>query len=338
MQRLALIVASTSLGLSAHADARTFSSDDFADLSFRQPVEPTEPAPALREEEARLPFANVRDAAEGPGRGVSVTVRGFGRYTFDADLDDAQGSVSIARTRAGVTIAAPIGEKFRLVTDFSGEASFWDFDGATGILPGTDDPWDDLYNLDLRVTGIYQFDDNWSLIGGGFVGLGWEPGADLGEAVTGGGFGSVGYRFSDNLTLSFGVAASSRLEDDARVIPIVGVRWQVNDQVLVESRGPGLRVRVDPNDDWAFFFQGGAEFRNYRLDEDGPLPDGVVDDVRIPIEAGVIWSPAGGLELELSGGAIVYQEFDIKTGSGRDFSEPETDPAGFISLALRWTF
>lgn len=281
-----------------------------------QPTLPQTAREAVREE--RVP-------------GLGFLLRPEGSVTFKSDLDDDAGSVAVYRAGATFSVASPLTSALTLGFDVRGEWSHYDFDDPAFAF-GSEDPFSDVYDVLLGPTASYKIDDRWSVAVTAFGRFSGEGGVDVGDALTGGGTASARYKFSDSLALSFGVGGASRLEDDPRFIPVVGVEWQITDKLRLESRGPGLELSAAVAPAIEVTLDGRWEPREYRLEDDGPIPDGVVQDERVPIAAGVRWKPSTRFNLWLRGGAIVWQEFEFKDSNGDEVQELNTDPAPFISL------
>jgi hypothetical protein len=268
----------------------------------------------------------------------TLTLGGGGQHAFAADLDNA-GEVSVTRAEGDLTLAFRPAEKLRMTVGIEGEGSFYDFDGATGIIAGTDDPWDELYQANLNTTMLYTLDDRWSILGAAFVGAGFESGADLGESISGGGLVGAGYAFSPSFTLRFGGGVRTQLEDDVQFIPVLDFDWKISEKLSLRTQGLGLRFTAKLSDEFAVYMGGSYESRQYRLDEDRDLlPSGVVRDRSVPIGVGVVWTPLPGLSLVVEGGAVVWQEYEVLNERGIKRGEDETDPAPFVGVRLEYRF
>lgn len=269
---------------------------------------------------------------------LTLTLAPLVEHTFETDLDEGPGDFSVTRGGLNFGVAGMATPSLRLALDGEFEASYYRFRNATGLFPGTDRPFNDVYQLQLTPTATYIIDRQWSVTGGGFVTFAGEGEADVGESITGGGLALASYSFSEDFTLSFGVLATSRLEDDALVLPIIGVRWKITPTVRLETRGLGVVVTADLSEAWAVTLDGGFESREYRLADESPLPEGVVRDRRAPVAVGVIYKPAPWVELTLRGGATVWQEFEIDNAAGDEVAEVESDPAPFVSFRATLRF
>jgi hypothetical protein len=173
---------------------------------------------------------------------------------------------------------------------------------------------------------------------GGIIEFAGDPDADIGDTGTYGGYAGARYAVSESFGFSFGFAAKTRLEDDALVIPLVGIEWKVSDRVTLSTEGTTLRIASKLSDEWSVGLSAGWELREYRLDDEGPVPDGVMSDSRIPIAVSFDWTPSPNVTLAISGGAVVWQEFEFRDSNGDDVSETNTDPAPFIGLSAQFRF
>lgn len=268
----------------------------------------------------------------------NLVIGGGGQYAFSSDLDDG-GDVSVARAGADISFGGPVGDNLRLSLSLEGEGSWYDFGGTTNLIPGSRDPWDDLYETGVALTGIYTLDKKWSIFGGAFVRSGFEPGADFGESIYGGGVIGVGFKITEDLSIRVGGGATTQLEDDVRFIPALGLDWVITKQLSLRTDGLGLRLDAKLNDEFTVYLGGRYELRQYRLDKDrGQLDNGVARDERVPIGVGVVWSPNSSFSLSLEGGVIAYQQFEVLNAEGVERGDDETDASVFIGGRIEFRF
>ncbi|MBC7771040.1 MAG: hypothetical protein H7210_00960 [Pyrinomonadaceae bacterium] len=298
------------------------------------------PAPAPAPAQTTPPGSSTIELTpqKSPERPITFQLRGGGEYTFSSDIDDSPGDIGIARTNFGVGIGIPIGERSRLSLDVDEEVSWYFFDNAPGLVPGTSDPFELALSTQFQPTFSSQIDERWSWFVGGIVNFAGEADADIGESATYGGFGGARYRFSDTFALSFGLGARTRLEDSTFVIPLIGIEWKVSDRVTVASEGTHIKITAQMNQQLAVTLSGGWELREYRLDDTGPLPDGVARDRRVPVGVTLDWKPADNVQLSLGGGVVVWQEFRFDDRNGDRVSETNTNPAAFVGVSGKFTF
>lgn len=314
-----LVLASGAASLAQEQDSPAY------DMTPVRPYSPTGPIGPVEDTEDRW----------------TLSIGGRAQHAFRADLDDSAGEVGVTRAGADVALLIPVGEKLRISAGLDFEASFYDWDSPDNVVPGSGsrDPWDEVYSVTLSLSATYLLNDNWSIFGGGFVNSSGESGADFSDTITGGGFIGIGYSFSPELTIQGGIGVRSRLEDDERFFPVIGVQWKISEQFSLRTEGPGLRITYAASDEWSFYLRGAYEDREFRLaDDNRTVPDGVVRDQSVPIGLGVEWHAVEGLSIGLEAGAIVWQEYDIQSRSGRTLNEIETDPAPYIGLRIDYRF
>jgi hypothetical protein len=287
-------------------------------------AQPTETPPAAPPAE-RSPF--------------SFTLAPRGQVTFAADLRDGPGRASVSRAGLALSLGYTPDPQWGLSLDLDTEASFYNFKNATALTPAAvSEPFDDLYQQSIAPRVVYIQDKTWSYFAGATLGFAGEPDADAGDAFTAGGFGGVRYAFSETFALSLGLAARSRLEDDATLLPLIGVEWQITPKVRLETERLGLRLSAKLSDAFTFFAKGGYELREFRLEDDSVVPAGVVRDRRLPVAVGLTYSPAPWAALTLSAGADFIQEYRIDNQSGDLVGEDHTDAAPTLGLELRLSF
>ncbi|MBL0927334.1 MAG: hypothetical protein IBJ11_06745 [Phycisphaerales bacterium] len=292
-------------------------------------------------------LGGAREASSGgPPSGWTFRVTAESGYQFRSQLEDDRGRMSVVRTRGGASVFSPLDRTLVFGLDIEGEISNYDFRDARGLFTGRDaDPADrggfsDMYETRLRLTGIWNIDERWSVALSPVARAGWERGASFGDSITGGGFASFSYKFSDTLRLGAGVGAVTRLEDSALVIPVFTVRWDITERVRLESQGLGLKLSAQAvKDTLDVYLRAGYENRDYRLRDERPvLREGVVEDQRVPVALGLEWRPIPNLRVGVEGGAFVWQELKFRDRNGDNLHRVRGDPAAFVGLRLTYSF
>lgn len=288
------------------------------------------------------PVSALRDDAPAPAppaadrSDLSLSLRAGGSHTFRADLEDDGGDVSVTRAGAGVGVSWAPASKLRLSLGFDTEFSWYEFGSDAGI--DFENLLEDGLEHDLSLSASYQATQALSVTVFGSVNAGYEPGADFGDSLTYAAGAAVGFDVNKSLSLRLGAAFRTRLEDDALVLPVLGVVWKINDTTTLTTEGLGGRITAQVRDDLGVYLRAGAEIHEFRLDDDNDvLPGGVLSDVRVPIGLGVTWEPAPSLSLAFEGGAVVWQEYELRDDDD-EVGDAETDPAAYIGFRLSWSF
>jgi hypothetical protein len=260
-----------------------------------------------------------------------------GGHRADADLDGG-GDFSETRFSLGAARGFRASPKLRIEPALTYRFSAYDFSGT--------EPWDDIHTLRATALAQYFLDERWTVFGGPSVGFAGEGDADVSDAMTFGGVFGASYKLGDGLVLGAGFTASTEIEDDARVRPLVIVNWRVNDRWSVESGytevaaggGPGGEIRYRINDAWSV--AGGVQYheKRFRLSDDSRVREGVGEDSSFPIYAKVTWQVCPQAALELVGGVAVAGELTLDNRNGRQLVRTDYDPAPLVGLRANFTF
>ncbi|MDP1662587.1 MAG: TonB-dependent receptor [Phycisphaerales bacterium] len=262
-------------------------------------------------------------------------------YAFRSDVDGG-GSVAVTRSMMSGWISREFTPDFRASLLVSTEVSWYDFNNATGLIAGTGKPFGQLSETDVSPGFACRINEQWTALSGLIFRVAGENDADFGDSFTWGGYVAAQYKPNKDFSVTFGVRANDRIEEDWRVLPAVALDWQVSQsvrlQVLPAVGGVGFRVTSEINDKVSFIIDGEYETREFRLNNEAPLALGVVRDSRALVGMGVIWTPCEKLQITARAGAVAYQEFRIDNSAGVQQVTANTDPTPYIFLGGQLTF
>jgi len=268
-----------------------------------------------------------------PGRGEAggwaLTLSPSAELTLPAEYDDADLTVS----RAGADLSAEYWFSQQLVATLGvgGEYSRYalsNLDDAAGI----DEPLNDALSTSIRPGVRFNFWRQWGTFAFGTFRFAGDPGVDLDKAFTGGGAAGARWSPSDSLTLLLGAGATSQLDDTTSYYPVLGVNWQINDQWSLDTLGTGGAIRYRLGDQWRFGLGARYESRDYRLDDDASVPDGVLRDDRALVELTATWTPQPLIDLTFAVGAVPWSELTLDDAGSSEVFEATGDPTAFFSL------
>ncbi|CAN5866112.1 hypothetical protein BH11PLA1_BH11PLA1_10310 [soil metagenome] len=300
-----------------------------------------EPAPGVS---PTTPQSLARPAATEDSDALRLTFSLEGTHQFRTDLRTDTGEYQVSRLNSGTGLSYRLNPSITLSLDTSSEVSWYEFKNATTLLsppPGAASsakPFHVMYSTSINPGIRYGIDEHWFVLGGGILQVAGDRHADIFDSISGGGFVAGGYRFSDDLTIYGGLLAKSELEDDALVVPLIGVNWKITDQLRLDTRGLGFILSFQLAPTVRTFIDGTYESRTYRLSDDNFLPEGIIRDRQIPIALGVAWKPLPTLEFTGRLGVIAWQEFTIDDKNGNRINRFRSDPTPFVGLRAEFSF
>jgi len=284
--------------------------------------------------------AGIEVAGQPQHNGPSVTLRSSARLQFDADFHGEPGDFGVNRALLGVAVAGRINDATSYSLDFEIENSAYDFSGATTLVPGTEDPLDDALSFVFMPSFRVAIDDAWAIRAGGALIVSGETDANVSDSLRGSLFGGVERRLSDRLTLSLLVVGWTRLEDDAQFFPLIGVSWQINDLMRLQTRGLGAEFISDLGNGWSLGARAAYEYREFRLSDDSsaPLPEGVLRDSGVVTSLELAWTQSPGVVFAIEGGGVFTQELEFLDRAGSTVSSTNTNTALFIGVRASFAF
>ncbi len=218
------------------------------------------------------------------------------------------------------------------------EGTFYQFTGGLPLGSLTTDPFNDLYRT--WAGGSYSTRAELGHVGafGGFeVTLGGEDEVGSTSGLTVGGLAGMHYRASDNLTLSAGLAGTSRLEDEARLWPFLGFDWEMSDTWDLSILGPDIELGLRLNQRWRGYFEAAYDLRQYRLNEGGPAQGAAFRDEAVRLGSGLEYTPNSSVRISLDAGISMWRELSLHEMDGSS-SEIEIDPAPYVGFQLQFGF
>lgn len=289
----------------------------------------------------RTPGSPVRSGQGLEGQpSLIFEAKAWTEYVFNAEIDDSSGDLSITRAGGQFGVSGSISDSWRWNVKAQVEASWYNFDDFA-LVPGTNDPFNDVYEVTLTPSLLYQASPTWAFLGGGIIQFAGESGADVGESATFGGFFGSRWQVSPTFALQLGFAVKTRIEDNVGFLPALGFEWQVSDKVRLASEGAGLKLSATVSEQWTAFLNAGWAAREYRLEDDNSSPllsEGVFRDQRFTIGAGVEWKPTPKASITLTGGVVAWSEIQFDDENGVEIAEEELDPTGYIGLTGKIVF
>jgi hypothetical protein len=139
------------------------------------------------------------------------------------------------------------------------------------------------------------------------------------------------------LAFTFGLSVSSRLEDDAKIVPIIGLEWRITDAWRLDLVGLRGRLTYTLAPGWTVFGEASYENREWRLADDSRAPEGVLRHSAVPLSAGLAWTRNAWI-VTATVGAPVIQTYELDNRSGDNLRDTDAEGGLALSLSTRVPF
>jgi len=274
---------------------------------------------------------------------VTFSVDGGGVHQDTTDLKDGGGSFDVDRWFVSTGFTYAWDPRTSVGLTVGGGRSSYTFAADTGF--GGGDPWENAEDFRVSTPIRFGFGEKGVAFLIPTVRFNKENGADTGDSVTYGLFAAMAWRIDENLTIGPGIGVFSRLEDSARIFPVLAIDWSITDHWnlstgsgLGSSVGPGLTLSYKFNEHWKLGLAGRYESDEFRLDNEGPAPGGVGRDQSFPLVITGTLEPTRKIRFSLFAGAELGGELKLKDTFGVTVDESQYDPALIIGAAFAVDF
>ena len=277
-----------------------------------------------------LSFALGAAAQDTPTSPFLFRVEGAGMHQGETDLTDSGGGFAV--DRAFVAASLDFGWSLRdsIGISIGGGKSSYEFNDKSGFGGGR--PWDKVSDTRVSLTWRKGLGETGSMFVVPTLHMDGESGAD--DTATYGFYAAAAWRIRENLTIGPGAGVFTRLEDSARFFPILAIDWDITDRWnlstgggLAASRGPGLTLKYQLNEDWSLGFSGRYEDVEFRLGDKGPVPGGVGRDLSLPMVFLATLKPSPKLTFSVFTGVELFGTLKLKDPEGAVLEESDYDPA-----------
>jgi hypothetical protein len=215
------------------------------------------------------------------------------------------------------------------------------FDGASPLpaMLGPGDPISSAVEHQFGALLALHQNERLTWLIGGAIDLSYELGAGTNDAITWGGVLGISYKVSDTLRLGVLATVSTDLDDELFYAGFPSIDWAFAERWRLHSTQRGLlSVSYQTTDDLAVSLDAGFERRQFRLDDDGPLADGILTDGRVPLGIGLRWTPTPRTVFAARVGAFVWQQYEFVDADDNEVLEENADPAAYLMLGFSVRF
>ena len=217
----------------------------------------------------------------------------------------------------------------------------WKFSGANAFGAA---PWGQIHRPSVGATLVYATDSGLRFTALPSVQWAYESGASTGDALNWGAVLAVSRAYSKDLTLGIGAGVFREI-DKTKAFPVVLVDWRISDRLRLTNPTPagpaggaGLELAWTLDDRWEF--AGGGAWRTYRfrLDRNGPYPDGIGEKESIPLLVRATWRPSATSRIDFYAGAAVAGSLTVYDRDNHELVSQDAAPAPLLGLTFQTRF
>ncbi len=272
-----------------------------------------------------------------------IKLEGGGVHQSEADLGDSTGGFSVDRWFVGASLDYGWSLRDSIGVSIGGGQSSYEFNEESGFGGGS--PWNKIDDARVSLTWRFGFGETGTFFLIPTARIDGEKDASTGDSTTYGLFAAAAWRINEDLAIGPGIGVFSRLEDSATFFPILAIDWNITDRWnlstgrgLAASRGPGLTLGYQLNDDWNLAISGRYEDIEFRLGDDGPEAGGVGRDQSIPLVFLATLAPSPKLTLSVFTGVELGGTLKLKNAMGDVVEESSYDPAAVFGATFEFRF
>lgn len=248
----------------------------------------------------------------------------------EADIDNGS-AFSVGSMKASIGAMHELDEQWGV--DVLGAFSRLSYEFSdTEAFGGT--PWNDVNIISARGFARAKVDEQWTVLGGPVIGYSGESGAGESAMTGGAGLGAI-YTVSPELKIGLLVAAVSRIEDSAAIVPAPLVYWNFAEQwslrlgaaAVAASSGYGLEVDYLYIPELQFGLGARMQAQRFRLDDAGVAPDGVGEDKTTLVYAQSTWQALEDLKLQIMAGLSSGGTVEVDDANGDELASEDYEAA-----------
>ena len=252
------------------------------------------------------------------------------------------GDVTVSRYSLTAGSAIPVNDRVSLGIGFSYEFDDYSFSRLSNFA--VPDPWNKIDRVGIHTSVMYRLSPEWRLFAAPVVQYAGEQGADFGTSLLYGGTVGALYRPSPTFVIGFGAGVFYRLEETS-FFPAFIFSWKITDNLRLGNSfrtgpaGPaGLELAYTIDRNWETALAGGYRAYRFRLDSNGPVPNGIGQTDSWPLFARLSRKLGRGLRLDLYGGAAFGGKLRLDDSRGHEIDRTSYNTAPMAGLALTTLF
>jgi hypothetical protein len=261
-------------------------------------------------------------------------------YQFDANMNDG-GKMSVASYYFSASVSRQVNQDLKIALGLLYELDDYHFSGVQSF-PITN-PWDKVQRYGFSIPVIYSLSERWRLVVVPTAQFSGETDARWSSSLVYGGVVSISYNFGRKSYIGIGLGTFANIEKTS-IFPFLAVNWQITDRLRLSNplqtspAGPaGLELTYALTPEWEIGIITAYRVHRFRLDKDGPNPNGVGEYTRLPILAKISYTYQP-VTFNLYGGLSVANKIWLGHPDGDGLYQTRLDPAPLLGLNITARF
>ena len=270
---------------------------------------------------------------------TSAAVTGLNQ--FDTGISGG-GSFNWSEANANVNVTRQFTSEFAAGMSVRYYYQNWNWTDPQGV--GGRSPWTSINTPALGMNFSYSPAPDWRIGFAPTVEWSGESGTGTGGTATYGAVMSVAHTFSSDLTLGVGAGVFRQI-DENKVFPYLLVNWKITDKLRLGNSlpagpagGAGLELSYALTDRLLVGVGGAYRVYRFRLNDNGPVPNGIGQNSLVPIFGRVSYQFDTGTRLDLYGAATTGGRLSTTDNSGNTVYSENYKTGLAIALTLSQRF
>jgi len=262
-------------------------------------------------------------------------------YQFPSKVDGG-GTLSVFTLIASAGVSKQMNDKLGAGLSFTYIYNGYNFSGMDGFRVPY--PWSAVHTFRLAVPLFYSLNDTWNLLLIPMAQFSGENGARFGDALSYGGVVGISYVFGPKLELGLGIAGYYDLAE-VLIFPYPIVKIKISDKFRVSNpfqtspAGPaGVEISYVVNDHWDVGFGWAYRSPRFRLDYNGPIPNGIGEYRTFPVFVRLSYKLNPNIRIDGYGGASLFNKIYIDDRRGNELYRTKQNVAPLIGLSVSGKF
>ena len=218
----------------------------------------------------------------------------------------------------------------------------WHFDNPAKF--GGVAPWRNIDQPQIGAMFVFAPAEGLEVTVAPAISWAYANGASTGDAQNYGAVVIVAKDFSPTLSLGLGASVFRQI-DQTKVYPFLAIEWQIDDRWKLSNPfqagpagGAGLELTYAFAEGWEAGFGGTYRSFTFRLDQSGPVPDGIGEQTYLPVFFRLSRTMSKQAQFDLYAAGLANGTLKVKNSQGAELASDDYRLAPAVALTFRYRF